>query len=311
MKITIVGAGISGLATAFTLAKKKHSIKIVAKNFTPDLTSNRAAAFWFPYHIRNDERGINWCKLSYEKYKKFSEDGLCGVSMHKLLKVVREGVEEGEMTWFSFMPEGSYRILSGDEIPPGFSTAYDIRVPLIETQIFLPWLMNELRLMNVEIIETEVRSFKEIAGADVIVNCSALGSRQLCNDKDLVPVRGQVGLIEPKNNFPIFLDNELPLYIVPRKDAMIVGGTYEPGIEEAVTEPATIDALLDNAYKVFPELKDQKVIGSWAGLRPYRPLVRVERENNIVHNYGHGGSGFTLAWGCADEVASLIDEIHY
>ena len=107
MKITIVGAGISGLATAYVLGKQKHTIKIIAKDFTPNITSDRAAAFWFPYHIRNDERGIHWCKRSYEVYKKLSEDSSSGVSMQKLLKVVRQGVAEQEMTWFSFMPEGS------------------------------------------------------------------------------------------------------------------------------------------------------------------------------------------------------------
>jgi D-amino-acid oxidase len=308
MKITIVGAGISGLATAYVLGKQKHTIKIIAKGFTPDITSDRAAAFWFPYHIRNDERGIHWCKRSYEVYKEFSEDSCSGVSMQRLLKVVRQGVEEQEMTWFSFMPEGSYRILGEHETPGEYAIGYDVQVPVIETQIFLPWLMNELRQMNITIVEREIQSFDEITDADVIINCSALGAQQLCNDKELIPVRGQVGLLAPKNNFSIFLDNELPLYIVPRKDAIIIGGTYEEGITDAVTEPSTINRLFDNAYKAFPELKDQKIIGSWAGLRPYRPLVRVEREGKIIHNYGHGGSGFTLAWGCAEEIASLIEE---
>jgi len=311
MKITIVGAGISGLATAYILGKQKHTIKVIAKDFTPNITSNRAAAFWFPYHIRNDERGIHWCKHSYEVYKEFSENFSCGVSMQKLLKVVRQGVEEAEMTWFSFMPEGSYRVLETYEIPLGFAIGYDIQVPLIETQIFLPWLMNELRLMNVAIEEKEIQSFDEITDAEVIINCSALGARQLCNDKELIPVRGQVALLAPKHNLSIFLDNELPLYIVPRKDAIIIGGTYETGIEDAVTEAGTINKLLDNSYKVFPELRDQEILGSWAGLRPYRPLVRVEREGKIIHNYGHGGSGFTLAWGCAEEAGSLIEEMYY
>ena len=228
--------------------------------------------------------------------------------MQKLLKVVRQGVQEQEMTWFSFMPEGSYRVLEAHETPEGYAIGYEAQVPLIETQIFLPWLMNELQQMNTVIAEQEIQSFDEINDADAIINCSALGAQQLCNDKSLVPVRGQVGLLAPKNNSSIFLDNELPLYIVPRKDAIIIGGTYEEGIADAVTEAATINRLFANAYNVFPHLKDQKITGSWAGIRPYRPLVRVEKEGNIIHNYGHGGSGFTLAWGCAEEVVSLIEE---
>jgi D-amino-acid oxidase len=308
MKISIVGAGISGLSTAYALGKLRHTIKIIAKDFTPNITSDRAAAFWFPYHIRNDERGIHWCKRSYEVYQKLSENSSSGISMQRLLKVVRRGEQEQELTWFSFMPHGSYQILAEHEIPEGYSIGYDARVPLIETQIFLPWLMNELQQMDISIVEREIRSFDEITGEDIIINCSALGAQQLCNDKTLIPVRGQVGLLAPKNDFYIFLDNELPLYIVPRKDAIIIGGTYEEGIAEAVTEAATIDRLFENAYQVFPELKDQKIIGSWAGIRPFRPAVRVEREGKIIHNYGHGGSGFTVAWGCAEEVVSLIEE---
>jgi D-amino-acid oxidase len=308
MKITIVGAGISGLATAHTLGTGKHSIEIIAKDFTPGITSDRAAAFWFPYHIRNDQRGIKWCKRSYQVYHQLSRDPSSGVSMQNLLKVVRPGVQEQETTWCSFMPEGSYRVLEPHEIPAGYAIAYNVQVPLIETQIFLPWLMSGLQQMNVAIVKNQVQSLDEIVGADVIINCSALGARQLCDDRSLVPVRGQVALLAPKKMLSIFLDNELPLYIVPRKDAIIVGGTYEEGVTEAVTEPATITGLLDRAYNVFPELRDQQIIGSWAGIRPYRPLVRVEKEGKIIHNYGHGGSGFTLAWGCAAEVASLIEE---
>ena len=307
MKITIIGAGISGLATAYVLLKQNHSVKIIAKDISPDITSNRAAAFWFPYHIRNDKRGINWCRRSYEIYQMLAEDPATGVSMRQLLKVVRQGVEEQELTWFSFMPDGCYRIMEPRELLPGYKTGYEVQVPLIETQIFLPWLMQALSKENVAIEKRVVQSFSEINDADVIINCSALGAQQLCNDTEMIPVRGQVGLLEPKKTYSVFLDNELPLYIVYRKDAIIIGGTYEEGVTTAVTEPETIEQLLENAYTVFPELRSQKVKGSWAGIRPYRPRVRVEKEGNVIHNYGHGGSGFTIAWGCAEEVATLIN----
>jgi D-amino-acid oxidase len=41
------------------------------------------------------------------------------------------------------------------------------------------------------------------------------------------------------------------------------------------------------------------------GLRPGRTAVRLERMGNIIHNYGHGGGGYTVAWGCASEVGRL------
>ncbi|MFE3383083.1 FAD-dependent oxidoreductase [Streptomyces anulatus] len=49
-----------------------------------------------------------------------------------------------------------------------------------------------------------------------------------------------------------------------------------------------------------------------AGLRPYRvENVCVEKEYgfNIVHNYGHGGSGFSLSYGCAREAIGLLESM--
>ena len=48
-----------------------------------------------------------------------------------------------------------------------------------------------------------------------------------------------------------------------------------------------------------------------AGLRPYRDTTyRLEPEivsaKFVVHNYGHGGAGITLSWGCAQEVVDLV-----
>ncbi len=311
--IAIIGAGISGMSTAFLLAQKNHQITIYAKAFTPNITSNRAAAFWFPYHIRNDRRGISWCQKSYDYYIQLAQQSETGISIRQLVKVLRKGVEEEEPIWIDFMPQGSYRIMASDELPSNIAKGYDVKVPLMETQIFLPYLQQQLQQKGVKLIEKEIKNFNELAGDyDILINCSALGSRKLCNDDKVIPVRGQVGLLSPRNNLPIYLDNEKPLYIVPRKDAIIVGGTYEERVETETTEPATIERILNNAYEVFPELKQQEVIGSWAGLRPYRPEVRVEHEEgtNIIHNYGHGGSGFTLSFGCAEEVAAIVDQLN-
>jgi D-amino-acid oxidase len=310
-KIAIVGAGISGLSCAYLLSEKNYDITVFAKAFSPNITSNRAAAFWFPYHIRNDKRGINWAKKSYAFYKQLSDDAATGISMKQLIKVLRENVAEEEPVWMEFMPEDTCRIIPKEKLQPGIARAYDVLVPLIETQIFLPYLQNLLEQKKVSFKGKIINDFSELSSFDTIINCSALGARDLCNDKTIIPVRGQVALIETDTRRPIYLDNETPLYIVPRKDAMIVGGTHEQNVFEETTEPKTIEHILNTAYEVFPELKQQKIIGAWAGLRPYRNEVRLEHEagTNIIHNYGHGGSGFTLAFGCAEEVMHLAEKI--
>jgi glycine/D-amino acid oxidase-like deaminating enzyme len=48
-----------------------------------------------------------------------------------------------------------------------------------------------------------------------------------------------------------------------------------------------------------------------AGVRPYRIgsyRLQAERESGkfIVHNYGHGGAGITLSWGCAERVKDIV-----
>lgn len=310
--IVIIGAGISGMSTARLLSKKGYNITIFATAFSPHITSGKAAAFWFPYHIRNDKRGIDWCRTSYQYYQAFTNNPETGISMRQLKKVLRSGMEEEEPIWVDFMPAGSYRIFPNEELEPGVVKAYDVTVPLIETQIFLPWLQQQLLQQGVHFLERDIKNFDElISEYDIVINCSALGARKLCNDENIIPVRGQVALLEPIPGMAIYLDNEKLLYVVPRKDAIIVGGTYEAGIEEELTESATIDRILYNAFEVLPQLKNQRIIGSWAGLRPYRAEVRVERQpgTNIIHNYGHGGSGFTLAFGCADTVCKMAEAI--
>lgn len=308
MNICVIGAGISGLSTAFVLVNEGHKVTVLSKAFSPNTTSNKAAAFWFPYHVRGDSRAISWASKSYQFYQQLADDNNSGISFIKLIKGIKNDTLD-DNSWLLFMPPKTCRKLPIEELPTGYSKGFEAKVPLIETQIFLPYLLQKLLQKGVIFIEQEITDLQDISQQfDVVVNCSGLGAKTLCSDKKIFPVRGQVLLLEPGYPNSIFLDNQTPTYIVPRKDATIIGGTYEEYISDETTEPKTLEQLLDKASNIFPKLKNRKIIGNWAGLRPFRETVRLEREpnTNIIHNYGHGGSGFTLAFGCAEEVLKLV-----
>ena len=92
-----------------------------------------------------------------------------------------------------------------------------------------------------------------------------------------------------------------------------------PGLPPAppplVLEPPPLGPLaldpLPLATLPSPDLSEDQVMRFVAGLRPYRSgTVRIEAEQlgqqTIIHHYGHGGAGFTLSWGTADEAADLL-----
>lgn len=61
--------------------------------------------------------------------------------------------------------------------------------------------------------------------------------------------------------------------------------------------------------RVAPDL----VIRSTVGLRPHRPqgfVLRAEKlgEKLLVHNYGHGGAGWSLSWGTGTMAADMVRE---
>ncbi|MFI5135318.1 MAG: FAD-dependent oxidoreductase [Chitinophagales bacterium] len=303
-KIIVVGCGISGLASALMLIREGFQVKIIAKELPPQTTSNKAAAFWSPYYAEG-ERVTRWARESYEEYQSLCLIPESGVSMAKLHRFRKKNFSGAE-DWESAIPEGRFHSMKKEDLPDEYDEGFVVKVPLIETQIFLPWLMEEFKDAGGEIEERSISDLNELKKeCDCIINCTGMGARTLVNDEAMIPVKGQVAVMDVQLNIPIILDESEPTYIVQRKDGCIVGGTREENIFTEHTEEETLNKILDRASKFFPELKSAKRITQWAGLRPYRNEVRLERDGDFIHNYGHGGSGFTLAWGCANEVLKL------
>jgi D-amino-acid oxidase len=164
-----------------------------------------------------------------------------------------------------------------------------------------------------KIEQKEIRDLNEAAGASsVVVNCTGLGSRELANDTSLHPVRGQTVKIRHTGYKFGILDDEGPHalgYVIPRTRDIVLGGTAQANDWDTSIRASDREDILRKAHAMAPELGEIEIVSEGVGLRPKRPTVRLEAERiesaTVIHNYGHGGAGFTLSWGCAKEVAEL------
>jgi D-amino-acid oxidase len=185
----------------------------------------------------------------------------------------------------------------------------------------------------------EMRQDAAELGCDTVVNCTGLGSRNLLNDAQLIGARGvllhfnraqcvrnasaaETANGEPTTQDAIIMAEEAPwgtdthpAYLIARGNTVVVGGTYLEGDGEPSIRPEERTQIYKNASLLGLDVEKSPVIGEWVGFRPYRPLVRCEYDSvfnrsiegvKVFHNFGHGGSGWTVNVGAANECVDAL-----
>jgi len=91
---------------------------------------------------------------------------------------------------------------------------------------------------------------------------------------------------------------------------VIPGGIAQPGASDPEPDPDISAAILERCAALERRLAGAQVVEHQVGVRPGRDAVRVQAQPlggaRCIHNYGHGGSGVSLSWGCAREVEAII-----
>ena len=307
-KITVIGCGVIGLTTAITLERAGYEVKIVTKNLHFKTTSAIAAAIWMPYKADPADLVNQWSLETYHILEKQSLDPISGISMVDL-KYLSQTDEIP--SWEDAAPSRALRKAEKTELPSPYSYGYIAHIPLIETPIYLEYLFDEFRG---EILLDEILSFEEIESSDsLIINCTGLGSRILAEDNALYPVKGQIVKIKTTENIICAADDHPDhfFYIIPRRDCIVLGGSSEPYNFNPNPNDDITRTIFERAQKVDSKIKESDLLAVETGFRPYRPSIRLEKdpERNIIHNYGHGGSGFTVSWGCSKAVLDIVEQI--
>ena len=310
--VIVVGCGVSGLTCGIRFLDMGYSVRIVAAALPPETTSDIAAAYWYPYAVFPKEKVAEWASYSYKKLAELSDKPDTGVSMVELVKIFDREAEAPYLR----LAGSSFRAARADELPEGYTCGFVAKIPLIETPVYMPYLMDTFRESGgvIEELEGEITELRELPGkSDLVINCTGLGARKLCRDEKVFPIRGQLVRTTNPGLSRVINDELGPLaisYIVPRDNDCILGGTAEENNWSLDIDPGTSEEILHKCGILEPKLKDARVLEYRVGLRPGRTEVRLELEHipgfgPVIHNYGHGGGGFTLSWGCAEEVLQI------
>jgi D-amino-acid oxidase len=311
MRITVVGAGIIGLTVALHARRAGHSVQVVAAAPPAETTSSIAAALWYPYRAYPRDAVARWAAAGFTALTGLAGDPRTGVR----LRTGRElfGEPAPDPWWRDAVP--SLRRVPPAELPAGRADGFELTVPVVDMAVHLGWLSGHLQELGVPCTRRRVDDLDAL-GADVVVNCAGLGARELCGDATVLPVRGQVVLVEQVGLDRWTLDQSDPAaltYVIPRLDTIVLGGTAEEGDEDLAVRPLTAEQVLARCAAVVPEIAGARVLAHRVGLRPGRPAVRLELEHRaagpVVHCYGHGGAGVTLAHGCAEDVVGLLTRL--
>jgi D-amino-acid oxidase len=311
MDVLVIGAGVSGLTTGICLAEAGLGVTIRTAARPEQTTSVAAGAVWGPVHVGPPGRVLEWGRAGLEALGKLAAEPGTGVRMASGREVSRRPLE---LDYWTELIAG-LRMCETAELPDGYTHGWHYTAPLATMPVYLGYLSGRFERAGGRLEVSPVGSLAELAGlAPVVVNCTGAEAHHLVPDPAVVPLRGQVVIAANPGieEFLIDRDPEPPwiTYMFPHGEQILLGGTNDEGSWDKDPKNDIAERIMANCSAIDPRLRGAEILGHRVGFRPCRPEVRLESEplgsSVLWHNYGHGGAGVSLSWGCAAEVTAAV-----
>ena len=259
----VLGCGVIGLSTARLFQRRGGSVTIYAKDLPPETTSNIAGGFWYPTSVYEGNRTT----------PKFLDQFRQACSTANRAFQLLAGPEYG-VRWIDTFELQSGETLLSDEMPGGTELYPDnhrfedgkkyfglqavrqFSTMLIEPQTYLNALLRDFYVAGGKVVVREFQNREEIAQLPerLIFNCTGLGAKKLVSDASLTPVRGQLEILLPQPEIDYCYVGELG-YMFPRRDGIVLGGTFEHDVWSLEPNPDTVTRILDNHQQLMKRMK--------------------------------------------------------
>ena len=314
--VLVIGSGVAGLTSAISLAEAGLRVAIRTAAPPEATTSAVAGAVWGPVNVRPARRVREWARIGLETLRSLENDPRTGIRSRSGRELSR--VPENPPEWADLLDD--LRLCSAGDLPPGFVSGWRYTAPVVSMPVYMAYLRARFERAGGTIEVNPVTSLAEVTGgtagaAPVVVNCPGAAARELVPDPDVTAIRGQIVVIANPGIEEFYIDHSPDppdvIYLFPHESTAVLGGTVAEGEWDTAPWPAVAERILRDCATVDPRVLGADVLAHRVGLRPSRTEVRLEAEpldgsRVLWHNYGHGGGGVTVSWGCAQEITAAV-----
>ncbi len=255
----VLGSGAVGLATARLLQRNGWRVTIYARDLPPRTTSNVAGGLWAPTSVADTasiagEFGRSYREASRLAHRHFQDLPRTRFGIRWLDSYLFGPRHVSRPSWIAEIPElypGLKSLLPGEH---AFGDRHALRflTMVIEPHIYLGEMLHEVRRAGGTVVVGELRSRDEVVSLPepVVLNCTGLGARALFGDEELVPVKGQLHALVPQDDVD-YITLAGGLYMIPRSDGILLGGTFERGDWSMEPDPDAERRIVDGHAEFF------------------------------------------------------------
>lgn len=260
----VIGAGVIGLTTARLLQDHGFDVTVYAKALPPDTTSNVAAGVFGVTSIADTDKLDGAFRTELQDAVRFA---------HRYFQPF-VGQAYG-VRWIDFFllddkrPEQPPDFAVTPELYPltvyepgqhPFPTKYAASFPTLfaQTNVFMPRLLDEVVARGARV---DVRGFASAGelgqlAEPLVFNCTGLGAKELFGDAELTPVKGQLTLLLPQQTVDYcYLDGARDLYMFPRSDGIVLGGSHQHDVWSTEPDPELAKAIFDGHRQIIDGMR--------------------------------------------------------
>jgi len=256
----VLGCGAVGLATARLLQRHGWFVTVYARELPPETTSNLAGGVWAPYSVFDEERltaefearYVRASRIAYQAFQQLagSRYGVRWLESYRLhdlpLPQTRLGAELRDL-----FPDT--RELSPKEHPFPAPHVQRSMGMLVEPFLYMNAVLQDFLLAGGRVVVREFVAADEIMtlAEPVVVNCTGLGAKALFGDEELIPVKGQLCVLVPQPEVDYVVSTADGLYMMPRHDGIVLGGTHERGVWDLAVSQEATERILAGHTRLF------------------------------------------------------------